>query len=126
MRAAAQLPIALLVGLAGCSKFDAAGTDAGDGGRYGGIGTYAADGLWKHLKGAPEPKDADAARLKDDSQIIVVVDRQTGEVRQCGNNSGYCVAMNPWKGAAPAQPAKLNAHADEIDKAVNEAVNASH
>ncbi len=64
----------------------------------------------------------------DDGQVIVVIDRQTGEVRQCGNRSGFCVAMNPWKGTGrdrtPRLPAQLNKHAADLvndSEAQNEA-----
>jgi hypothetical protein len=33
----------------------------------------------------------------DDQAIIVVVDSATGEIRSCGDLSGYCIGQNPWK-----------------------------
>jgi len=124
----AHLVLALLLttALTGCGRRDTALDDEG---RYSGIGIYQADGLWKHVQGAPVVAKAQAA-LKDDSQIIVVVDRRTGEIRQCGNHSGFCIAMNPWQGNAPRVPARLDAHADEIQEegaevVANNAVNAA-
>lgn len=126
MKTAASALLPLLLVLPACQQGAAVdnGTDA-EGGRYAGIGTYASDSLWAHVQGAPPPGTPEAARLKDDSQIIVVVDRQTGEVRQCGNRSGFCTAMNPWKGAAPSLPARLDRHADDEAGATNAAENAS-
>jgi len=61
--------------------------------------------------------DPAAATIADDEHVIVVIDSHTGEVRQCGDHSGYCVAMNPWNGAGsgvPALPAKLVKHAADL------------
>jgi hypothetical protein len=52
--------------------------------------------MWARIANADAPKSPAAARLKDDEQVIVVVDTKTGEVRRCGNLSGCCVGMNPW------------------------------
>jgi len=41
--------------------------------------------------------DAAAARLVDDQAVIVTVDSRSGEVRACGDLTGYCVGMNPWR-----------------------------
>ena len=83
--------------LSGCKKIaDAVDGDVGGRPRYAGIGIYAADGGWGKLKAAKAPADADAARVGDDRVVIVVVDSRTGEIRQCGNLSGYCVGMSPW------------------------------
>lgn len=115
---------ALTLALTGCNRST---STADDSGRYAGVGIYEADKVWKHVQGAPATGKAQA-KPKDDSTVIVVVDRQTGELRQCGNLSGFCIAMNPWQGAAPRSPVKLDAHADEIDDdhagATNDAVNA--
>ncbi len=107
----------LLLTIPGCNKsmaVDAEGTASR--GRYSGIGTFPADPLW-HQRIEIAPKDESKARLADDSQIIVVVDTQTGEVRQCGNNSGQCVRVNPWSkdAAAPSLPAALKKHAADLD-----------
>jgi hypothetical protein len=82
-------------------------------GRYAGIGTFDAGRLWGLMKDVPKPADPDAATIADDEQIVVVIDSYTGEVRQCGNHSGYCVTMNPWSGGA--DPVKLELHANQLD-----------
>ncbi len=54
------------------------------------------------------PKVAGKAGLADDEQVIVVVDSDTGEIRQCGALSGYCVGMRPWDhGVSQTLPASL-------------------
>jgi hypothetical protein len=85
-------------------------------GRYAGIGTYDPGRLWSQMAGIADPSDAAAAKLDDDDHIIVVVDSHTGEVRQCGNYSGVCVAMNPWagEGSRSATPVKLKKHAADL------------
>lgn len=93
-------------------------------GRYAGIGTYPANPLWSHMRVAEPAKDGSAANVRDDSQIIVTVDSITGEVRQCGDLSGHCIAMNPWTGslgAGRSAPVRVDAHAsDQEAEAVNE------
>lgn len=99
--------------LAGCGdRLGGGGQARHHGGRYIGIGLYPASALWQHLAGVARPANAQAATLEDDDQVIVVVDSQTGEIRQCGNLSGHCIAMNPWSGR-PA-PASLDAHAADL------------
>jgi len=103
--------------LSGCGQADSAAVAGGkDRGRYSGIGTYAAGALWSRMVGVEASPDTTAARLEDDDQIIVVIDSHTGEVRQCGNHSGVCLAMNPWTGPSPslAAPAKLSAHTSDL------------
>jgi hypothetical protein len=85
-------------------------------GRYTGVGLYPADGVWSQVAGAQASKDPAAARLDDDQQIIVVLDSQTGELRQCGNLSGYCVGMNPWARPAGPTPARLAKHAAQLSQ----------
>jgi len=85
-------------------------------GRYLGIGVYAADRLWQEVAGGQAASDPKVAALADDSQIIVVVDSATGEVRQCGNLSGRCIATNPWRGAAAPLPAAIGRHAADLDR----------
>jgi len=86
-------------------------------GRYAGIGTFDDGRLWEQMAGAPQSQDPTAARLADDEHIIVVLDSHTGEIRQCGDHSGVCVAMNPWsgKGAPIVVPTKLAKHAADLD-----------
>ncbi len=101
--------------LTGCRPFTESSSDEQQASRerYAGIGIYNADRLWRAIKGAPETKDPEVAKLADDDMVIVVSDSKTGEIRQCGNHSGFCVTMNPSdsKGKAPVQlPAKLLPH----------------
>jgi hypothetical protein len=104
-------------GLLGCDRHDAA-SSAGpkSPGRYAGIGTFEVGRMWREVV-APASQDPAAAKLTDDEHVIVVLDSHTGEVRQCGDHSGFCVAMNPWAtGTKPAgAPVKLAKHADELD-----------
>jgi hypothetical protein len=75
------------------------------------------------------PKSAVASRLKDDQQVIVVVDTRTGELRQCGNMSGVCVGMNPWsKPLAQAQSTPLSVlkHEDDIEREAEAKSSAGH
>jgi hypothetical protein len=86
-------------------------------GRYAGIGTYPTGRLWQQAAEAAAPADAAMARLEDDENVIVVIDSHTGEVRQCGDHSGYCVTMSPWAAQGPRTPApvKLKKHAADLD-----------
>jgi hypothetical protein len=108
------------LGLAGCGKLKAESPSAHHG-RYVGIGIYASGDLWQRMARAAPPADApaQAARLSDDEQVIVVVDSDTGEIRQCGNLSGYCVGMNPWTKALTSQqqaPVTLETHAVKLPR----------
>ena len=117
--------------LVGCDQSPATtGPGPKSPGRFAGIGIFQAGRLWQHVAGAPSPEDAATARLEDDEVIIVVIDSHTGEVRQCGNQSGFCVAMNPWKGddARAMLPAKLAKHASDLaaeDRAATEEADAT-
>lgn len=118
MRANPTLSLLAACLLAGCNENPAADTMHGKSpGRYSGIGTFGPGRLWQEMAGAPASQDPKAANLADDEQIIVVLDSHTGEVRQCGNHSGVCVAMNPWKdtGAPIAVPTPLARHAADLD-----------
>jgi hypothetical protein len=87
--------------------------------RYSGIGIYAPGKLWEAQTNAQAKTNQDAALAKvaDDEQIIVVVDGKTGEVRECGNYSGYCASIQPWTKAVEGAPVKLSKHADEVNAA---------
>jgi hypothetical protein len=107
--------------LCACSRPDEPAGLAGAHGaaRYVGLGHYAAGRLWPELKRSGEPAEESAANLRDDDEILVVVDTHTGEVRQCGNLSGYCLAMNPWRGApqgVQAAPAALLKHWADLER----------
>ena len=112
--------VALIAGavvLGGCHPRATADAVAGQHGRFQGIGLYAPGQMWAQLAGETAPRTSAAARLSDDDEVIVVVDTKTGEVRQCGDLSGYCVTMNPWTqpvAQARAAPVSLVKHADEL------------
>jgi hypothetical protein len=109
-------PIFLLAGCSPADVDDASGNGQKNG-RYVGLGIYSAGALWRHIKGIDPAKDPATARLKDDEHIIVSVDTQTGEVRQCGAHSGFCTTLNPWKTAIlPGQhlPVRLDTHSDDL------------
>lgn len=80
--------------LAACSQEGGAITRTH--GRFEGVGVYSPGVNWAGLKTARGPQPADVASLADDEHIIVVVDSRTGEIRQCGDLSGFCVSQNPW------------------------------
>lgn len=84
-------------------------------GRFAGIGVYAADQGWAHLADVAAPASKARATIRDDSMVIVTVDGATGEIRQCGNYSGHCVALDAWHGRlGPKQqvPVSLDARPD--------------
>jgi len=118
MRGMVVLGAVAALWLGGCSRPAGTGSSHHDG-RYVGVGLYAAGRMWSQMAPANPPKDSAAARLDDDEQVIVVVDTRTGEVRQCGALSGYCVGMNPWTRplAAPqVAPIPLAKHARQLDE----------
>jgi hypothetical protein len=86
--------LAIVCVLAGCDKHEASSAGPKSPGRYAGIGTFDAGRLWQEMK-SPTSQDKSAASLADDEHVIVVLDSHTGEIRQCGDHSGFCVAMNP-------------------------------
>jgi uncharacterized protein YceK len=102
--------------LGGCHAVrSGSGADGGHRGRYAGVGLYGADHGWAHVAGAPAPADKAVATTADDTTVIVTVDGATGEIRQCGNYSGHCIAMNPWRAplaAKQAAPVSLTARED--------------
>ena len=116
MRHVAILLIA--VGLGGCGGATDSGPGHRQGGRYHGIVIYAPGALWQRLAGAGRPDNPQAATLRDDEQVIVVVDSRTGEVRQCGNLSGHCIRMNPW--AEQRAPANVIEHQADLDRAAEQ------
>jgi hypothetical protein len=108
------LPMLAAAALGACKKSDLSplSVDAHRG-RYAGVGIYAPGAGWaRQMAGGGAATTA--ARLEDDEAVIVVIDSQTGEVRACGDLSGYCIGMNPWNAALakPQQtPVGLSAHA---------------
>jgi hypothetical protein len=111
----------------GCNKPAAFSGSSGHG-RYAGVGLYPAGQMWSQIAAANTPKDASAARPNDDEQVIVVLDTVTGELRQCGNLTGYCVGMNPWAKplvASQIAPIPLAKHADQIAQEAEAAAKAN-
>ncbi len=110
--------------LSGCNKPWASADLGGERGRFGGIGIYPADRMWSQIADAGAPKTPAVARLKDDQQVIVVVDTRTGELRQCGNLSGFCVGMNPWAKTLPsaqAEPLSVLKHEEDFEREADKA-----
>ena len=66
--------------------------------------------------GSPAPTDPALATIQDDEHVVVVLDSHTGEVRQCGDHSGYCISVNPWPGdrSRSLLPVKLGKHAADL------------
>ena len=101
--------------LAGCDQAKNAFAGGGsERGRYVGVGHYTPGQMWTQVAGAPPSNDAAAAKPSDDEQVIIVMDSLTGEIRQCGNLSGRCVALNPWGKAAPEAPLALLKHYEQL------------
>lgn len=118
MRARQLIGIAIaLLALTGCHKVGTSwGSDGSHHGRYAGIGLFEPGTIWAHLQGDVS-KDPGVAKPEDDDVLIVVVDSDTGEVRECGNYSGRCVSMNPWTKAVGPQlrmPVRVDAHAADL------------
>jgi hypothetical protein len=84
--------------LGGCVKKSDDGffSDGSHRARYLGVGHFTPGPAWSKLVRADAPKDPASAKTGDDEQVIIVMDGVTGELRQCGNLSGYCIGMNPW------------------------------
>jgi hypothetical protein len=104
----------LVLTLTACSQQSP--SDAPHHGRYAGIGVYGAGPLWQKITGAAQ-SDVAKANTSDDDYIIVVVDSDTGAVRECGNLTGFCVGMNPWTTgllATQKTPVGVSAHSADI------------
>ncbi len=99
--------------LAGC-RGGAVWPSPGEGrGRYVGVGIYTPTAQWRQLVGNQQPTLPAAAQRGDDQVILVTADSKTGELRACGDLSGYCVGFNPWKaplGALQTAPVSVAAH----------------
>jgi hypothetical protein len=116
MKAASWSTMVLALAALGACTRPPADTQTTHHGRYVGVGIYSPGQLWQRMVTAEPPANAppEAARTSDDEQVIVVVDSDTGEIRQCGNLSGYCVGLNPWTKALTSQqqlPASMTVHA---------------
>lgn len=80
--------------MGGCNK--TGGMAEGDGqaahGRFAGVGVTEAGPHWSRAIVANRPaNDPGAAKTALDDHVIVMVDTRTGEIRQCGDVSGYCI-----------------------------------
>jgi hypothetical protein len=108
--------LALSMTLLGCHS---PSPDASGGhGRYVGVGIYGPGKQWTRMAAVQESKEAAAARPIDDQAIIVVSDTQTGELRACGDLTGYCIGFNPWKerlGPGQQTPIALTGHVKPDD-----------
>jgi hypothetical protein len=85
-------------------------------GRFAGVGVYAPGSGWA-LQAAEPSKPTATARLEDDEAVIVTIDDQTGEVRACGDLSGYCVGTNPWAAPPARNPVRLTEHVSDLTAA---------
>ena len=108
------LALASCLGISGCRRFPPGTAGLGQPhGRYSGVGLYEPGKQWANLVAGRQTPDPNAARPIDDQAIIVVQDSATGEVRACGDLTGYCIGMNPWKKALAAEqiaPVRVTAH----------------
>jgi hypothetical protein len=99
--------------LSGCNQLESEPPNAPHHGRYIGVGTYAAGEMWTKIANT-STANAAIAKTTDDEQVIVVVDSKTGEIRECGDLTGFCIGMNPWATAllkGQAAPVTLTGHA---------------
>lgn len=113
----------LALGMSACDATPASERAQHRGGRYQGIGIYGAGRMWQHIVTPAPDGDGRAARTADDEVVIAVVDSHTGEIRQCGNISGRCIAMNPWAvrlGPDQALPVSVDAHLPGLERAERE------
>lgn len=103
----------IAISLCGCYDGKPSLQNASHHGRYVGIGIYTPEEQWTKMVGADAQKSTDAARTLDDQAIIVVEDSETGEIRACGDLTGYCIGTNPWKkmlAASQVMPINLTEH----------------
>jgi len=104
----------MALSVSGCRRL-ADDDPAGQAGRTGyvGIGIYAPSVAWQRLvqgKAQANPNPA-SARTVDDQAVIVVQNSRTGDIRACGDMTGYCIGMNPWaKPPGQITPVSLAAH----------------
>ena len=134
MRALIIASAVAALGLAGCQKAgeNAPAATAPHGkGRYMGVGIYSPSRMWEQVA-VPEgesPRGPTAATPADDDEIIVVLDSNTGDLRQCGNLSGACITMNPWAkplAASRVAPVILGKHAAQLNEEAETAAKAAN
>lgn len=97
--------------LASCDRSEDYASGRAKSGRYQGIGITTPGEQWTKIAAAPKPGDDKHATLEDDDYVVFVTDSQSGEVRECGNRSGFCVRFQPWQHPAPPAPLVLTDHA---------------
>lgn len=105
--------------LAGCGQTSSEDAYASHHGRYLGIGVYSAGTMWSRIAVPDRAADAAVASTADDEQVIVVIDSRTGEVRQCGNLTGYCIGMNPWAASlveGQSSPVRMREHTADLQR----------
>lgn len=100
--------------ISGCGPHLANAPHRGEG-RYQGIAIGPAGDAWRKLADAPKPLSAKIANLADDDYLIVVTDTTSGEVRECGDRSGFCVQLRPWDKPAPLAPLAVTEHTPHKD-----------
>lgn len=88
--------------LTSCDQLPVADSKDSDPGRYHAVGIYSAGTSWKALKADEKNLPDLTAHIRHDEVVIVTIDGKTGEMRQCGNYSGFCVKLNAWDKAPPA------------------------
>jgi len=98
-----------------------AGAEQRGHGRYSGVGLYSPQVVWtKMVRGdQAQSKDEAVAKPIDDQVIIVVEDSTTGEVRACGDLTGYCVGLNPWSrplGSSQTAPIRVTEHVKPFEE----------
>jgi hypothetical protein len=109
--------------LAGCTKKEETTTVTE--GPYQGISVYDAGEGWGRIAVPPPAQGSRTATLADDDHVIVLINSQTGEVRQCGDLSGYCITFNPWAGpldASHTAPVTLEPLRDAEGKVIERVV----
>ncbi|HEX5181621.1 MAG TPA: hypothetical protein VFW19_00580 [Allosphingosinicella sp.] len=113
----------LLLGGCGSHSGEGGGSHMPRHGRYAGIGVFDTGPLWSKMAVPKQDAAQRTATTADDEHVIVVVDTDSGEVRECGDLSGYCTSLNPWTSViAPAQktPVPLTAHAADLAQSTAE------
>lgn len=120
MRRILAVPALLILALlCSCGRSEGSMSQPLRHGRYAGIGVFDAGRLWSKMTVPAKAATPQTATTADDEHVVVVVDTDTGEVRECGDHSGYCTAMNPWTQAiAPQQrmPVSVTIHGADLDE----------
>jgi hypothetical protein len=120
MKSAAALIVLAALGLGACNGPIGGAESTAARGRYVGVGIYGPGAAWTHMA-AEREQDAAAAKQADDQVIIVVTDSQTGEIRACGDMTGFCIGMNPWRtpmATGQIAPIRLTAHSAGDDTVI--------